>query len=332
MAPGLSPEVPETILDRCGILRFTVTGYDQLKGRDLVSIADLTGTQAREIIRRAAASKKGKTAQGLRGKMLALLFEKPSLRTRVSFDVAMDQLGGHSIYLSPQEVGLGKRESAADVARVLSRYVSGIVARTFAHQTVADLARFAAVPVINGLSDYEHPCQALADLLTIYEKKGKLEGVPLTYIGDANNVANSLMLGAAMTGMKFTLCCPQAYGPRPEILKKAQEFATASGGDIRVIADPKSAVSGASVVYTDVWVSMGQEGESKERLAAFAAYQVSEPLLAMADKEVIFMHPLPAHYGEEVEAGLTDSPRSAVYDQAENRLHAQRAILAALLS
>lgn len=306
--------------------------YDQLKGRDLVSITDLSSAEVWDVIQRAAASKKGKKSQTLRGKTLALLFEKPSLRTRVSFDVAMDQLGGHCVYLSPQEVGLGKRESAADVARVLERYVNAIAARTFAHETVQALARFASVPVINGLSDYEHPCQALADLLTIYEKMGKLEGITLTYVGDANNVANSLMLGAAMTGMEFTLACPADYGPRPDVVAKAKELARKSGAEIRTTVDPRDAVKGASVVYTDVWVSMGQETESKERLSAFAPYQVNESLLAMADKKAIFMHPLPAHYDEEVAAGLTDSPRSVVFDQAENRLHVQRTILAGLMA
>ena len=304
----------------------------QLKGKNLVSIADLTSAEVWQLIRQAALQKKEKPAHSLRGKTLALLFEKPSLRTRVSFDVGMCQLGGHCIYLSPQEVGLGKREPIQDVARVLSRYVSGIVARTFAHETVESLAKYASVPVINGLSDFEHPCQALSDLLTIYEKKGKLEGIVLAYIGDANNVSNSLMLAAAMTGMKFRFASPLRYRVNDNVLAKAKHFASLSGAEIITTDDPRAAVSGAQVVYTDVWVSMGQENETRERLAVLAPYQVNESLLAMADKDAIFMHPLPAHHGEEITAGFTDIPQSVVFDQAENRLHLQRTLLAAVMA
>lgn len=304
----------------------------KLKGRDLVSIAGLTSVEAWGLIKKAAASKKEKAEDALSGKALALLFEKPSLRTRVSFDVAMSQLGGHCLYLSPQEVGLGKREPVADVARVLSRYVQGIVARTFAHHTIESLAEYATVPVINGLSDFEHPCQALADLLTVFEKLGRLEGVVLAYVGDANNVANSLMLAAALTGMRFRIASPPGYSMNEQVLAQARSFARETGAEIECTSDPAKAVSGASVVYTDVWVSMGQESETKERLSAMAKYQVNTALLDYAHKDAIVMHPLPAHHGEEVAAGITDSPQSVVFDQAENRLHMQRTILAELMS
>ncbi|MBI2859217.1 MAG: ornithine carbamoyltransferase, partial [Chloroflexi bacterium] len=228
-------------------------------------------------------------------------------------------------------VGLGKREPASDIARVLSRYIDGIVARTYAHQNVASLAEHAAVPVINGLSDFEHPCQALADLLTIYEKLGHLEGVALAYVGDANNVANSLMLAAALAGMDFRIASPAGYAIDSGVLAKAKKFCGKTGGSVEVTEDPRKAVSGASVVYTDVWVSMGQENETKTRLAAMAPYQVNKRLLETAGKKALVMHPLPAHHGEEVAPGIIDSPQSVVFDQAENRLHIQRTILAELL-
>ncbi|MBI2957644.1 MAG: ornithine carbamoyltransferase [Chloroflexi bacterium] len=304
----------------------------KLKGRDLISIADLSSAEAQWLIKKAATGKKGKVPPVLNGRTLALLFEKPSLRTRVSFDVAMDQLGGHCLYLSPQEVALGKREPVADVARVLTRYVNGIVARTFAHETVVSLAKYASVPVINGLSDCEHPCQALADLLTIYEKKGKLEGITLAYVGDGNNVANSLMLAAAHTGMRFRIASPAGYAVCDDVLGKARELARRSGAEIVTTADPGAAVAGADVVYTDVWVSMGQESQARERLAAMAPYQVNKSLLERAHPDALFMHPLPAHHGEEVADGVIDSPQSVVFDQAENRLHIQRTILAEVMA
>jgi ornithine carbamoyltransferase len=263
----------------------------------------------------------------LEGKILALIFEKPSLRTRVSFDVAMNQLGGHALMLSPAEVGLGEREPISDVARVLSRYVDGIVARTFAHQSVVLLARYATVPLINGLTDEEHPCQVLSDLLTIHEKKGGLEGLTVAYIGDANNVANSLLLACSLMGMEFRIASPKGYGPKEKVLAQAEK----SGGRILLTEDAKQAVEDADVLYTDVWTSMGQEAEAERRRASFAGYQVNQELLSLAKREVIFMHPLPAHHGEEIAEGLLESPQSVVFDQAENRLHMQKAILAKLL-
>ena len=291
--------------------------------KDLISIADLKSEDIQGLIASATRLKQGSRKPLLEGKILALMFEKPSLRTRVSFDVAMKQLGGDAIYLSPAEVGLGQREPVSDVAKVLSRYVDGIVARTFSHSSVELLAQHATVPVINGLSDEEHPCQVLSDLLTIYEKKGGLEGLTLAYIGDANNVANSLLLAAAITGIDFRMANPKGYEPKPELQKMAPmaQFAP----------DPKIAVKNADVVYTDVWTSMGQEAETEKRKTAFSSYQVNAELLSLAKKDAIFMHPLPAHHGEEIAEGLLDLPQSVVFDQAENRLHMQKAILAKLL-
>jgi ornithine carbamoyltransferase len=267
----------------------------------------------------------------LQGKTLALIFEKASLRTRVSFDVAMQQLGGHAIYLSQSEVGLGQRESVADIARVLSRYVDGIAARTFAHSTLEGLAKYASVPVINALSDDEHPCQAMADLLTIYEKKGRFAGLSLAFVGDGNNVAASLVQGSAMMGMNFAIASPDGYGLTEPVLGQAQRLASLTGASIRVAAAPEDAVCGADVVYTDVWTSMGQEDQRRERLQAFAQYQVNEALLSLAAPDAIFMHDLPAHRGEETVDAVIDGPQSVVLDQAENRLHAQGAILALLM-
>lgn len=267
----------------------------------------------------------------LENKTLALLFEKPSLRTRVSFEVAMLQLGGKAIYLSPAEVGLGGRESVPDVARVLGRYVDAIAARTFSHQTVTTLAEYSGVPVVNALSDQEHPCQALADLLTIYEKKGELKGLTLAFIGDGNNVAHSLLLAAALTGMNFKIASPTGYAVKDEILKLAQKYAKSSGAEILRLKEPRLAVDGADIVYTDVWASMGQEAETEKRRKAFANYQVNGKLLSLAKKDAIFMHDLPAHRGEEVTDDVIDGPQSVVFDQAENRMHAQKALLAQLL-
>jgi ornithine carbamoyltransferase len=295
--------------------------------KDLISITDVNSDEIQHLIKSAVDLKKGGRKLLLEGKTLALLFEKPSLRTRVSFDVAMSQLGGHAIYLSQAEVGLGEREPIADAARVLSRYVDGIVARTFAHHSVALLAKHASVPVINGLSDGEHPCQILSDLLTIHEKKGKLKGLTVAYIGDANNVANSLLLACSLVGVEFRISSPVGYELQDEVLTRAQKI----GGQITLTVDPKEAAKDADVLYTDVWTSMGQEAEAERRRAAFARYQVNEELLSLAKSDVIFMHPLPAHYGEEIAEGLLESPHSVVFDQAENRLHMQKSILSKLL-
>ncbi len=301
-----------------------------MKTKDFLSVADLSIAEVESLIKKTLIMKRKAAPQILAGKVLALLFEKPSLRTRVSFEVAIHQLGGYCLYLSPAEVGLGKREPVADVARVLCRYVDGIVARTFAHQTLITLAKYANVPVINALSDFEHPCQALADIITILEKKGKLRGLDLAYIGDGNNVANSLLLAAAITGVNFKIASPPGYELTKTMVQKAKRLAAQTGSTVVLTDDPRQAVKGADVVYTDVWTSMGQEAESEKRRSAFAKFQVNPKLLSLAKKEVIFMHSLPAHHGEEIASGLVDHPRSVVFDQAENRLHLQRALLAEL--
>jgi len=270
--------------------------------------------------------------QTLAGKTLALVFEKPSLRTRVSFHVAMKHLGGDCIYLSPPEVGLGQRETPGDVARVLSRYVDVIAARTFRQETVTELAQHSTVPVINALSDFEHPCQALADLLTVREKKGGLSGVTLAFIGDGNNVANSLSMAAGMSGMHFRIASPPGYGLPEALTRQASEYAAASGGSVACLQKPADAVAGADIVYTDVWASMGQEAEAAARRQAFAGYQVTPELMALASSRAIFMHDLPAHRGEEVVDEVIEGPCSVVFDQAENRLHAQKAVLALILA
>lgn len=302
-----------------------------MRGRDLLSMIDLGPDELRGVLDLAVRMKGDGFPPLLQGKTLALIFEKASLRTRVSFDVAMRQLGGHAIYLSQSEVGLGQRESVADIARVLSRYVDGIAARTFAQSTLEGLARYASVPVINALSDDEHPCQAMADLLTIYEKKGRFAGLSLAFVGDGNNVAASLVQGSAMVGMNFVIASPDGYGLTEPVLGQAQRLASLTGASIRTAAAPEDAVRGADVVYTDVWTSMGQEDQRRERLQAFARYQVNETLLSLAAPDAIFMHDLPAHRGEETVDAVIDGPHSVVFDQAENRLHAQRAILALLM-
>ncbi len=297
----------------------------------LLSVADLDASGIQHLINRAVSLKHGEAPLSLKGKVIALVFEKPSLRTRVSFDVAMWQMGGHAVYLSPDEVGLGKREKVSDAARTLSRFVDGIVARTFSHRTVETLAEYSRVPVINGLSDYEHPCQALGDLLTIHEKRGALKGLRLAYIGDGNNVARSLLIAASLVGMDFSIASPPGYGLDEATLRQAGAFAAGSGARISSVSDCRAAVKNADIVYTDVWVSMGQESEAESRRRAFASYQVDAGLLSLAGEDAILMHPLPAHHGEEVAEGLLDHPRSVVFDQAENRLHIQKAILLKVL-
>lgn len=300
--------------------------------KDLLSIADLERKQIEHLIEQAGHMKTEGSPPLLSGRTLALLFEKPSLRTKVSFEIAIYQLGGYGIYLSPEEVGLGKRESVADVARVLSRYVDGIVARTFSQKTLDSLASHSSVPVINALSDLEHPCQALSDLFTIYEKKGRLSGLTLAFIGDGNNVANSLLLSACLVGMNFQLASPSGYYVKEEVLNQGEEFAALSGSQIRLTNDPHEAARDADIVYTDVWTSMGQEAEGAKRRLTFSDYQVDNKLLSSAKGDALFMHPLPAHRGEEISADLLDNPRSIVFDQAENRLHLQKALLVKLLS
>lgn len=300
-----------------------------MKGKDLLSISDLTAEDIQQLIANAVELKKTKRNLLLQGKTLALLFEKPSLRTRVSFDMAMYQLGGHAIYLSPEEVGMGKREAVSDVARVLERYVDIITARTFSHKTLEELAQYASIPVINALSDFEHPCQALADVITIYEKKHELKGLTVTFIGDGNNCANSLLLASVLTGMNFNIASPKGYEISNEVLAQGKKIAQ-NKARIKTLTDPVAAVKDADVIYTDVWTSMGQEAEKEQRRKAFAGYQVNSDLLAHAKKDTIIMHPLPAHYGEEVAEGMLNHPNSVVFDEAENRLHAQKAVLVRL--
>jgi ornithine carbamoyltransferase len=303
-----------------------------LRNRDLLSVSDLTAAELERILDVAMALKDAGRRPLLAGRTLALVFEKPSLRTRVSFDVAMTHLGGHCVYLSPPEVGLGQRETPADVARVLSRYVDAIAARTFTQATVRELAEHADVPVINALSDEEHPCQALADLLTVREKKGGLRDITVGYVGDGNNVAASLALAGAMAGMRIRIASPEGYEVPAEVLARAQASATAHGASVEQLRDPAEAVSGADIVYTDVWASMGQEHESAARRESFTGYTVDAKLMSLAKPDAVFMHDLPAHRGEEVTAEVIDGPQSVVFDQAENRMHAQKAVLALLLS
>jgi len=299
--------------------------------KDLLSVSDLSSDEIGQLIGQALHMKKGVISPLLSKKTLGLLFEKPSLRTRVSFEIAVHQLGGHAIYLSPDEIGLGKRETVSDVARVLSLYLDGIVARTFSQETLQVLAEYSSVPVINALSDLEHPCQALSDLLTIYEKKGKLSGLTLAFIGDGNNVANSLLLAASLIGINFHIASPPSYEIKEDLLNKGKEFATLSGSQIKLTNDPAEAAKDADIVYTDVWTSMGQEAEAAKRRLDFSGYQVDNKLLSLAKGDVLFMHPLPAHHGEEISTGLLNNPQSVVFDQAENRLHLQKALLTRIL-
>ena len=303
-----------------------------MRGRNVISIADLTASDIERVLATALALKDAGRRPLLRGQTLVLVFEKPSLRTRASFEVAMRHLGGDCIYLSPPEVGLGDRETPADVARVLSRYVDCIAARTFTTETVQQLAQHSSVPVINALSDGEHPCQALADLLTVREKKGRLKGVTLAYIGDGNNVANSIALAGGLTGMHIRIASPEGYEVVPAVLDRATAFAAESGGSVIQLRDAEEAAADADVVYTDVWASMGQESEAAVRREDFAGYTVDASLMKRARPDAIFMHDLPAHRGEEVTAEVLDGPQSAAFDQAENRLHAQKALLALILS
>ncbi|PKB63703.1 MAG: ornithine carbamoyltransferase [SAR202 cluster bacterium Io17-Chloro-G2] len=306
--------------------------------RDLVSIADLTAAENRLIIQRAREMKSDSSPRPLAGKSVALLFEKPSLRTRVSFDVAIHELGGHPIYLGPEEVGLGTRETAYDVAKVLSGYVDCIIARVYSHDQLQELAAYASVPVINALSDREHPCQIMADMVTIQEHKGGLEGLKLSFIGDGNNVARSLCLGLPALGASFTIATPrkyERYDLDEESLNlsrqrvKQEEFDSV---DVVAVEDPVEAVHQADVVYTDTWISMGEESEAETRRRHFLGYTVNPALMAKANPGALFMHDMPVHYGEEVEEGMLDHPQSVAYDQAHNRLHAQKAILEFLLA
>jgi ornithine carbamoyltransferase len=304
----------------------------QLKGRNLTGIGDLARDEAKALLDLSIDLKVGRaSAPSMSKKTLAMLFEKPSLRTRVTFETAMTQLGGHAIYLQPSDVNLGERESVPDAARCLGRWVDCIMARTSAHKTVTDLAEHAGIPVINGLSDLEHPCQAFADLQTIVERKGDLQGLRLAYVGDGNNVANSLALLSAKLGLDFVCVCPPGYEPDAGLVDAAKAEAAESGSTVEVVHDPAAGVSGADVVYTDVWASMGQEAEHAERVKVFGPYQLNSQLVARAKPDAIVLHCLPAHRGEEITEEVIDGSQSAVFDQAENRLHTEKAILAALI-
>ncbi len=304
-----------------------------MKKRDLISIKELTPQEIIGLLDLARKLKKakGKRTKDLDGKSVGLLFQKPSNRTRVSFEVAVWQLGGNCIYLSPEEIDLGKRESVADVAKTLSRYLDCLVARTFTHADILDLVKYSSIPIINGLSDLFHPCQALADLQSVREHFGKLKGITLAYIGDGNNVCHSLMLGCAQTGMHMRMATPKQYEPLEEVIKAAYAIAKQTGSKISFTNDPREAVKDVQVIYSDVWVSMGQESETKRRLKDFEGFQIDDKLAALADKDYIFMHCLPAHRGLEVSSSIIDGPHSIVFDQAENRLHVQKAILIFLL-
>lgn len=304
-----------------------------LKGRHFLSILDFSTEEILEVLKTAASLKAEKGPQRkplLAGKTLAMIFQKPSLRTRVSFETGMTQLGGHAIYLAPTDIKIGERETTEDIAMTLSRYVNVIMARVFGHNIVEDLAKAASVPVINGLSDFEHPCQIMADLQTIQERKGKLAGIRACYIGDGNNVAHSLMYGAARTGMHMTVIAPPGYEPRAEVLNKSKGIGATTGSKITVTADLEAA-TGADVLYTDVWASMGQEEEAAARKKIFKDYRIDAGTMKIADRDAVILHCLPAHYGDEIDYATSRLPNSAIFDQAENRLHAQKAVMVHLI-
>lgn len=308
--------------------------------RDLISILDLDRDEIIRILLSAKEMKeRRRIKQTLRGKVLGMIFQKPSTRTRVSFEVAMLQLGGYGLFLNAQDLQLSRGEAIRDMAKVLSRYLDGIVVRAYSHRDVVELAKESTIPVINGLSDLLHPCQVLADIFTIAEKKGKLSrlsaktlsGIEVAFVGDGNNVANSWINGAARMGMKLVISTPPGYEPDKKVFEEGVKLAKATGGEIRLSHNPVEAVKKADVIYTDVWVSMGMEKEREERLKVFKPYQVNEQLLTKAKKDILVMHCLPAHRGEEITDGVLDGPNSIVFDQAENRLHVQKAILEFLL-
>ncbi|EMI10177.1 ornithine carbamoyltransferase [Anoxybacillus gonensis] len=312
-----------------------MTATIQLKGKDFLTLADYSKEEIEYLLHLALELKEkqqnGERYTPLSGKTLAMIFEKPSTRTRVSFEVGMVQLGGHALHLSSRDLQIGRGETIADTARVLSEYVDAIMIRTFEHEKVEELAHYATIPVINGLTDDDHPCQALADLLTIYEVKGKLQGLKLAYIGDGNNMAHALMLAAAKVGMHCAVASPKGYEPKEAVVNEAKNIASESGATIVVTNDPYEAIVDADVVYTDVWASMGQEAEANERMHIFAPFQVNETLIQQAKSDFMFLHCLPAHRGEEVTEGVIDGVHSYIFQQAGNRLHAQKALLVSLL-
>ncbi len=300
--------------------------------KDILSILDITADDLNDLIRDAVHLKAmragGEAHKVLDGKSLAMIFEKPSTRTRVSFEVGMTDLGGHALYLNPHDVQLGRGEEIRDMARVLSRYVSGVMIRAYRHETIADYASHSTVPVINGLSDIEHPCQVLADIMTIREHFGQSRDVKIAWVGDGNNVCNSLLLSTALTGMSMAVASPKGYQPWQQVVGHARSV----GGDVMVVESPYDAVMDADVIYTDIWVSMGEEAEHDLRMKAFTGYCISEDLLEHAAPDAVVMHCLPAHRGEEITDAVIEGPQSIVWDQAENRLHAQKALLVKLLS
>jgi ornithine carbamoyltransferase len=306
-----------------------------MRGKSLASLYDLAQEEIEQILKTSELLKlqhlRGQAHPLLKGKTLAMIFEKPSTRTRVSFEVGMWQLGGYALYLSSADLQLGRGETIADTAQVLSRYVDGIMARVFSHQTILDLVKHSKVPVINGLSDFSHPCQGLADLFTLYEKKGHLSGLKLAYMGDGNNVAHSLIYGCSKVGMDIILGCPKGYEPNAEVVSKAKKDAKRNGREVKVTNDPKEAVKGADVVYTDVWASMGKEKEQEARVKILKPYQVNAELVRQAKEDYLFMHCLPAHRGEEVTDEVADSKNSVIFDQAENRMHTQKALLSLIM-
>jgi len=305
-----------------------------LKGRHFLSMCDMSREMLDQTLALATHLKlrryAGDTPRLMDRKTLAMIFQKPSLRTRVSFESGMTQMGGHAIYLSPNDIRLGERERTEDIAQVLSRMADLIMARVFGHEIVVGLAKHSRVPVINGLSDHEHPCQILADLQTVQEKRGRLAGLKFVYIGDGNNVCHSLMLGAAMCGMKFVAATPQGYEPRDTVTRDARDLAARHGGAVEIVRDPLAAARAADVLYTDVWASMGQEAEADARKKLFRGYQINMNMLASAAPEALVMHCLPAHYGDEIEYDAARTPNSVIFDQAENRLHAQNALMVLL--
>jgi ornithine carbamoyltransferase len=311
----------------------TLEKQDTLSVPDLIAERDLTRRDLELIFQLAQRVKAspGSFAQALQGKQLALIFEKPSLRTRVTFEVAMTSLGGYAIYLDHTKPRLGERESVKDIARNLERWVHGIVARTFAHAAVQELADHASIPVINALTDLLHPCQALADYFTLGEKRGRLKGLKLAFVGDGNNVCHSLMITGAKLGVSVNVATPPGFEPKAEVVEDAKVFAKRTGAKVHLLNDPLEAVAGAHAVYTDVWASMGQEYAAHLRTQVFAPYRVTEELMAAAEPAAFFMHCLPAHRGQEVTDPVIDSPQSIVFDQAENRLHVQKALLLLLL-
>lgn len=300
-----------------------------LKGRSLASMKDLTPDELKLVLDTAASVKKNprEYRSKFANKTLGMVFQKPSLRTRVSFEAGMTQMGGHAIYLSPTDFKIGERETTEDIAIVLSRFVDIIMARTFGHDIVLELAKHSRVPVINGLSDFEHPCQILADMQTIVERRGKLAGLKWTYCGDGNNVAHSIMLGGALAGMHVNIIAPKGYQPDPQVTADSQAIAKKTGGSVTITDDMPGAARGSDVLYTDVWASMGQEAEAAARKKVFAGYTIDMKVLGMANPDCVLLHCLPAHYGDEITYDVTRTKNSAIFDEAENRMHAQKALM-----